>query len=88
MCSRLLQNVSVISYSHLQEVIYCTCGPVTFAVLFVLNKLICVCIERKMYNISIILIKSDEVYVPCLTLPSYQTPHCAVFLTLWLVKCE
>jgi cysteinyl-tRNA synthetase len=38
MCRKLLQNVSDISYSHLQEVVNYICGQVTFAVLFVGNK--------------------------------------------------
>ena len=59
-----------------------------FAVLFVSNKrkYVCICNERQIYNISIILIIFDEVYVSNVTLPYYETPHCAVFLMLLLLR--
>jgi hypothetical protein len=37
------------------------------------------------YNISINLVKFDEVYVPHVTLPYHETPHCAVFLMYFLL---
>ena len=41
--------------------------------------------ERKMYNIIIILIMFDELYVPYVTLPYYETPQCAFFLIFLLL---
>ena len=53
MCRRLLQHVSDISYSHLQEVVNCICGQVTFVVLFVGNKLISLYVLKERCIVSI-----------------------------------